>query len=388
MTDGARGRERIGDEQFRALLEAAPDAMVIVDERGTIVLVNSQTERLFGYERGEILAQAVELLIPARFRSSHVGHRTAYAEEPHVRPMGAGLTLFGQRKDGSEFPVEISLSPLETPGGRLITAAIRDVTERKRVEQILIQKNTELEHAVLTKDRFLGSMSHELRTPLNAIIGFTGTLLMQLPGPLTTDQEAQLRTVQRSARHLLTLINDLLDLAKVESGKVALRLEPVSCGEVVDDVIGKLSWLAAERKLELGTSPPAGDLVVRTDRRVLTQILQTLTASAMAFTDAGRIELGAASDGDAARIVVAADSAGLTAPDRQRLSDAFGRAEAVHPEGGDPVGLGWYLSRRLAELVQASISVAAAEPHGCRFSIVLPAIASPVHVHRGRDHGQ
>src|SRR5205814_1520271 len=197
------------------LLESAPDAMVIVDKAGTIVLVNSQTEKLFGYQREELLGQPVEILVPQRFRAQHPGHRRHYFSAPQPRGMGADLDLYGIRKSGEEFPVEISLSPLETEEGLLVSSSIRDVTDRRRVERDLQEKNIELERANQAKDRFLASMSHELRTPLNAIIGFTGTLLMKLAGPLTSDQESQLQTVRGSAKHLLSLINDLLDLAKI-----------------------------------------------------------------------------------------------------------------------------------------------------------------------------
>ena len=170
------------------LLEHAPDATVIVDAAGRMQLINAQTERLFGYYREELIGKPVEMLIPERYHGRHVGERESYYADPRVRPMGVGLELYGLRKDGSEFPVEISLSPVVTRDGTFVASAIRDVTERKTFERKLQELNTELETAARAKDDFLASMSHELRTPLNAIIGFTGTLLMRLPGPLTTSR--------------------------------------------------------------------------------------------------------------------------------------------------------------------------------------------------------
>ena len=358
------------------LLEYAPDATVIVDGDGIIRLVNAQTERLFGYYREEMLGKRVELLIPRRYHGRHVADRTRYLSDPRVRPMGSGLELFGLRKDGSEFPVEISLSPVVTHEGTFIAGAIRDVTERKAFEQRLRELNAQLEAANQTKDQFLASMSHELRTPLNAILGFTGTLLMKLPGPLTDEQERQLQIVQWSSRHLLSLINDILDLAKVQSGKRELTFERVPIRDVVRDVTASLASFAKEKNLELSNSVAAGAEFVTTDRRSLRQILLNLTDNAIKYSEKGSVRIDVHKTGeDAQRAIVVSvidTGIGIKAEDLERLFEAFEQLDTTSTRRTAGTGLGLYLSRSLAALLGGELSVTSEHGVGSTFTLALP----------------
>ena len=365
------------EDKFSSLLEIAPDAIVIVDKGGRIVLANSQIENLFGYKRQEILNEMVDRLVPERFRSRHAAQRNGFFAEPHMRPIGTGLELFGMRKDGVEFPIEISLNPLEIEDEILITAAIRDITERKRFEHALHEKNLELEQANLAKDRFLADISHELRTPLNAILGFAGTLLMKLPGPLTHDQEKQLRMIQTSARHLLSLINDLPDLTRTEAGKVELNLESVRCQSVLEEVATALRPQAESKGLHLQVITPPSDVFIQTDHRLLSQILLNLANNAIKFTDYGevRIELCTPHLSKAGRMVVEISvedtGIGMRHEEQARLFQNFEQLDNPGAHKHDGTGLGLYLSQKLATLLGGNIEVESVHGLGSAFRLVI-----------------
>lgn len=258
--------------------------------------------------------------------------------------------------------------------GLLVLSTVRDITERKRFERTLQEKNVELENASQAKDRFLATMSHELRTPLNAIIGFTGTLLMKLPGPLTQDQEKQLRTIQASGRHLLSLINDLLDLAKIESGKVQLKIESVPCQSVLEEVVSTLGPQAELKGVQLQLCVPDDAVVVLADRRALKQILINLTSNAIKFTEHGSVRLELRDhngNSGGAEISVTDTGVGIRLEDQSRLFKAFARVETDSTRHLEGTGLGLHLCQRLAELLDAKITLDSEPGRGSRFAVVL-----------------
>ncbi|HPG80905.1 PAS domain-containing hybrid sensor histidine kinase/response regulator [Piscinibacter sp.] len=357
--------------RFHAVLDNAPDAIVIVNGAGRIVLFNAQARRLFGHESAAVIGEPIELLLPQRLQRAHLSQRLGFLGAPRMRAMGEGRELHGVRASGEEFPVEISLSPIDTEAGRLVMSAIRDISERKRFELALREKNDELERASRAKDRFLATMSHELRTPLNAIIGFTGLMLMKLPGPLTPDQEKQLGLVQSSGKHLLSLINDLLDLAKIESGRVELRLDAVDCATVLDEVLQTLRPAAQARGLWLRLDPRPGWPAVRADRRALLQILINLTGNAVKFTQAGGVTLAVRDVDDGVRIEVRDTGPGLSASDRARLFEPFTQVGDARTRNAEGTGLGLHLSTKLAALMGGRIDVSSEFGQGSCFTLNL-----------------
>lgn len=362
--------------RYDGILDSMPDAIIMANAAGRIVLANGQAEALFGYPQGALRGKPLEWLMPPRLRAGHLLHRAGYAAQPQVRPMGSGRDLYGLRSDGTEFPVEISLSPISTEEGPLVMSAIRDISERKRFEQTLQEKNVELARAVAAKDRFLTGMSHELRTPLNAIIGFTGTMLMKLPGPINDEQNKQLRMVQSSARHLLSLINDLLDLTRIESGKIELEVAPLSCRPLIGEVLDSFKPQARSKGLALEFEPAAEEVTVSSDRRAVQQILMNLVHNAIKFTNNGRVLVrlakGMVGERPCATISVSDTGIGIGSEQRDTLFQAFSQLDAAALRQFEGTGLGLHLSRKLASLLQGEILFDSEYGVGSVFTLALP----------------
>ena len=364
--------------RLSAVFDAIPDALIIVDNQGCIVQTNHQVAILFGYRRSELLGKRVEQLIPERFHSKHTDYQQSYYSNPQARPVRYKFDLFGLKADGTEFPIEISFNSLDTDEGQFILEVIHDITIQKQLEEELQTKNTELEKIDLAKDRFLSGMSHELRTPLNVIIGFTDTLLMKLPGPINAEQEKQLKIVGTSANHLLSIINDILDIAKIEAEQgVALNVEQVNCVEVVKEVIATLLPLAKAKKIKLLEKITSNDISLMADRRAITQILINLVNNAIKFTKKGSvsIELLTAKCDDREFVVINIidTGIGIKPDDKEKIFTAF-KQVGTFGQQGTGTGLGLYLSKKLAELMHGKIEFESELGKGSRFSVVLPKI--------------
>ncbi len=378
----------VSEEHFRMLVQGVRDyALFVMSPGGIISSWNPGAERIKGWTADEIIGQHFSIFYPEEDKASKKPQRELVIAAREGKYEEEGWRV---RKDGSLFWASVLITALRDEHGELRAYAkvTRDLTERRRYEQALLEKNRELEAAIQAKDRFLASMSHELRTPLNAVIGFTGTLLMRLPGPLTAEQDKQLRTVQSSAKHLLSLINDLLDLAKLNSGRVTLKPGPVVCQEVMREVAEALKPAAEARGLTLEVAAPEAPVVVRSDRRAVSQVLLNLTNNALKFTDKGgvRLELSGAPsrpsapatgrdgddrDGRPVELSVVDTGVGISPEDQARLFQPFAQVgdEDLRERGG--AGLGLHISQRLAALLGGEIIVESEPGRGSRFTLRL-----------------
>jgi PAS domain S-box-containing protein len=316
---------------FAAFLDAAPDAMVCVDRDGRIVMVNIQVERLFGYQRDELTGQLVEVLVPEAARAMHGQHRAGYTAGPETRPMGAGMQPSGRRRDGSVFPVDISLAAIDIGEGSLVTAAVRDMTAREQARE-------ELELAYRHLDSFVSSVSHDLRAPLRALTGFSAALLEEYAGALGETGRGYAERIEAAAGQMTKLIDDLLIFARVSQAEV--KLQAVDLGAEVADIAGELQRGSLGRRVSFTIQQPVWALA---DRGLIRTVLQNLLDNAWKFTsglDDASIEFAAAPDGAADVCCRVRDNgAGFDPAYAGKLFQPFQRLHSSREFSGSGLGL-------------------------------------------------
>jgi len=369
ITDRKRAEER-----FRGLLESAPDAMLVVDQKGVIQLVNSQTEKLFGYDRLEIVGQPVEVLVPKRFRKRHLKHREGYYSDHPPRPMGIGLELFGLRKNGTEFPVEISLSPLEAEEGLLINAAIRDVTQRKRMEEDvqklnedLKQRAAQLEAANKELEAFSYSVSHDLRAPLRSIDGFSHVVLEDYGEQLPQEARSYLDRVRAAAQRMAVLIDDLLNLSRVT--RTAVQPKFINLSNMAAEIADSLRESQPDRRATFSITP---DLMVEADPHLIHIVMENLLNNAWKFTakqEQANIEFGQLPRAKERTFYVRDNGVGFDMAYVDKLFGVFQRLHSITEFPGTGVGLATV--QRIINIHGGRIWAESAEGKGATFYFTL-----------------
>jgi PAS domain S-box-containing protein len=379
----------IPPELARSALDAAPDAMIIIDGTGIIRFANKQVSALFGYSHEEVIGKEVELLMPERYRVRHLHHRDGYNHSIRLRPMGQGLELFGRRCDGSEFPVEISLSPIEDNDRTLTAAAIRDVTDRKRVEAELIvareaseRARTAADHqrqiadeardladrANQGKSRFLATASHDLRQPLQTLALLNGALRRLDTDP---DSAFALEQQEQAIGAMSRLLNALLDISKLESGAIKPEPADFTVASIFEELRREFSNLAANKGLSLQVDS-CQDFAY-SDPSLVEQILRNLVSNAIKYTKQGWVRLRCIHEAAVVRLEVIDSGVGIPADQIPLIYDEFYQVGVPTNSTREGYGLGLSIVQRLVRLLQIRLDVSSEVGKGSSFCLSLPA---------------
>ena len=353
---------------FRHLLDSAPDAMVIIDEQGKIAIVNGQAEEMFGFEREEMLGRTIEMLLPDRLHLRHKQHRQSFQGSPRLRPMGAGLELLARRQDGSEFPVEISLSPVQSNAGHFVSSVIRDVTERKRMEDEIIAARRAAERANKANSAFLAAASHDLRQPVQALSLLNGALRR------TVNDERALQMVE-SQQHSLTamtnLLNSLLDISRLDAGAVTPELEVFPAKRLIDRLSDEFARQAQHTGLEFSSA--ACGSFINSDPNLLAEVIQNLVSNAIRYTDKGSVRLECVERDGTCVIEVTDTGIGIAEDEIHEIFREFHQAKS-RGSSNEGFGLGLAIVKRLSDLLGLTISVESDVGRGSCFGVSMPAV--------------
>jgi PAS domain S-box-containing protein len=358
----------LSSESVRTVLDSVPDALVIVDMSGTIVFANQQVPPLFGYEVSEITGQPVEVLLPQRLRTRHIAHRLSYSQNVRVRPMGNGLNLFACRKDGTEFPVEISLSPMNNKGQLLATATIRDVTERRVIERQLEEARQIAERANLAKSRFLATASHDLRQPLQTLALLNGAQQRMIRDPEAAEAVAQ---EGQAISAMSRLLNALLDISKLESGAIKPEVTDFTVAGIFAELRAEFAAVAEGKGLRLEVEPCTD--CVRSDPSLVEQVLRNLVSNAIKYTRHGFVHLRCLHDAAFVSVEVLDTGIGIPPDALGRIYDEFYQVDVPSNTSREGYGLGLSIVHRIVNLLGLRLEVQSEPGKGSRFSLLLPA---------------
>jgi PAS domain S-box-containing protein len=323
-----RAADTFAEEKFRLAVEACPSGMVMTDSAGLIVLVNTATERLFGYRRDELVGRRMEMLVPERLRGEYLKHRALFALRPETQHFGEAHDLAGLHREGTEFPVEIRLNPIQTSDDLFVLSSIVDISERKRMDRL--------------KDEFVSTVSHELRTPLTSIAGSLGLLLGGATGKLPEAAVRLLGIAQTNSKRLVRLINDILDIEKIESGQVVFNFKRIDARALAEQAIEANRAYADGFgvRIRLDPASQAGEVAADPDR--LAQVMTNLLSNAVKFSPrGGEVEVAVKERGDRVRISVRDHGGGIPVEFKPRIFQKFAQADAgdARQKGGTGLGL-------------------------------------------------
>jgi protein-histidine pros-kinase len=354
------------DSFYRNLLDAAPDAMIVVDATGRIAIVNTEAEKMFGYSRERMLGDGIEMLLPDRYRARHVQHRARYADAPKVRAMGADMELAGLRSNGTEFPVEISLSPIDSASGSFVASVIRDVTERHQIEQALTTARQAAERAQNANTAFLAAASHDLRQPVQALSLLSGALRRTVRDPLALEM---IESQQESLDAMTNLLNSLLDISRLDGGAFEPDVEEFPVQRLFNRLASELSRQAKQKKLHFHVEP--GDVLIRSDPHLLGEIIQNFVSNAVRYTEQGGVRLFCTQHESDVSITVADTGIGIETDQFENIFKEFHQIKSPSRKR-EGFGLGLAITHRLADLLGHAISVESTLGEGSSFSIRVP----------------
>ena len=350
------------------LLTFAPDALILVDVQGRIIFANVTTTAIFGYTNEQLVGRPIEMLVPERFRLRHGAHVASFLKDPANREMGARLIdLFARKSDGSEFPAGIRLAPFYTGGKAYIAAAIRDMTERRAINEALIAAREEADRANHAKSRFLATASHDLRQPLQAIRLLNASIMNLIQG--NSEVGALLRTQEQAIDGANRMLNALLDITRLESGAIKPELAPVALNAIFSDLHREFQPLASAKRLVFAI--PETATAINTDRILFTQLLRNVIGNSLKYTAAGSVRVNLNTEADALTIDVVDTGIGIPEDKLDRVFDEYYQVDTQGSKRSG-VGLGLAIVREVSRLLGYSVAVTSRVGSGTQVRIRIP----------------